>query len=113
MIEAGDPNVSGDIKEAIRRITKEGLNAEILAHCRARITDVENAASCEVDRVAIFLGTSESHLKYKIQKDENKAIELVSQSIEHARSQGLKVRFTAEDATRTDKEFLFNICKKA
>ena len=46
MIEAGDPNVSGDIKEAIRRITKEGLNAEILAHCRARITDVENAASC-------------------------------------------------------------------
>ena len=113
MIEAGDPNVSGDIKEAVRRVSKERLNAEILAHCRARINDVENAASCEVDRIAIFLGTSEPHLKYKIRKDENKAIELVSQAIEHARSQGLKVRFTAEDATRTNREFLFSICKKA
>jgi len=113
MIEAGDPNVSSDVKEAIRRIAKEGLKAEILAHCRALVPDVETAASCEVDRVAIFLGTSKSHLKYKLKRDEEKAIELASKAIEHARDQGLKVRFTAEDASRTDYDFLLKICKEA
>ncbi len=113
MIEAGDPNVSSDVKEAIRRIAKEGLKAEILAHCRALIPDVENAASCEVDRIAIFLGTSKSHLQYKLKKDEDKAIELVSKAIEHAKDQGLKVRFTAEDASRTDRGFLLRICREA
>ncbi|MBS7623421.1 homocitrate synthase [Candidatus Bathyarchaeota archaeon] len=113
MIEAGDPNVSKDVKDAVRRIAKEGLKAEVLAHCRALIPDVENAASCEVDRVAIFLGTSRSHLQYKLRKDEDKAIELVSKAVERAKSQGLKVRFTAEDASRTSYGFLLRICKKA
>ncbi|MBS7626959.1 homocitrate synthase [Candidatus Bathyarchaeota archaeon] len=113
MIEAGDPNVSRDVKEAIRIIAKEGLKAEILAHCRALIPDVENAASCDVDRVAIFLGTSKTHLKHKLRRDEENAIELVTKAIEHAREQGLSVRFTAEDASRTDYRFLTRICKAA
>ncbi|MEM3017411.1 MAG: homocitrate synthase [Candidatus Bathyarchaeia archaeon] len=113
MIEAGDPNVSKDVKDAVRRIAKEGLKAEVLAHCRALIPDVENAASCEVDRVAIFLGTSRPHLQYKLRKDEDKAIELVSKAVERAKSQGLKVRFTAEDASRTNYGFLLRICRKA
>jgi len=113
MIEAGDPNVSQDVKEAVSRIAREGLRAEVLAHCRALIPDVENAASCEVDRVAIFLGTSKPHLQHKLRKDEDKAIDLVTKAVEYARSQGLKVRFTAEDASRTDKDFLLRICKSA
>ncbi|MBS7650081.1 MAG: homocitrate synthase [Candidatus Bathyarchaeia archaeon] len=113
MIEAGDPNVSRDVKEAIRRIAREGLRAEILAHCRALIPDVENAASCDVDRVAIFLGTSKTHLQHKLRRDEENAVELVTKAIEHAREQGLSVRFTAEDASRTDYKFLTRICKAA
>jgi 2-isopropylmalate synthase len=113
MIEAGDPNVSQDVKEAVSRIAREGLRAEVLAHCRALIPDVENAASCEVDRVAIFLGTSKPHLQHKLRKDEDKAIDLVTKAVEYAKSQGLKVRFTAEDASRTDKDFLLRICRSA
>lgn len=113
MIEAGDPNVSQDVKEAVTRIAREGLKSEILAHCRALVPDVENAASCEVDRVAIFLGTSKSHLQHKLWKDEDKAIELVTKAIDHAKSHGLKIRFTAEDASRTDRDFLLRICKSA
>ncbi|MEM2840013.1 MAG: homocitrate synthase [Candidatus Bathyarchaeia archaeon] len=113
MIEAGDPNVSRDVKEAIRRIAREGLRAEILAHCRALIPDVENAVSCDVDRVAIFLGTSKTHLQHKLRRDEENAVELVTKAIEHAREQGLSVRFTAEDASRTDYKFLTRICKAA
>jgi len=113
MIEAGDPNVSRDVYEAVKRIAKEGLEAEVLAHCRAIIQDVDTAISCDVPRVAIFLGTSETHLTYKLRRDGEKAIDMACTAIEHARSSGLKVRFTAEDATRTDYGFLVRICQAA
>ena len=113
MIEAGDPNVSQDIREAVKRIASDGLKAEVLAHCRAVIEDVDTAISCDVPRVAIFLGTSDTHLTYKLRRDGKKAIEMAVKAIEHARSCGLKVRFTAEDATRTDYGFLAEICRAA
>jgi homocitrate synthase (EC 2.3.3.14) len=69
MIEAGHPSVSPDIYEGIKRIMKlkrEGVIAsEILAHSRAVKRDVETAAELEVDRVAIFYGVSDIHLKAK------------------------------------------------
>jgi len=113
MIEAGDPNVSRDVCEAVKKIAKEGLKAEVLAHCRAIIEDVDTAISCDVPRVAIFLGISETHLTYKLRRDGDKAIEMACTAIEHARSSGLKVRFTAEDATRADYGFLVRICQAA
>lgn len=113
MIEAGDPNVSQDVSEAVKRIANDGLKAEVLAHCRAIIEDVDTAISCDVPRVAIFLGTSDTHLTYKLRRDGEAAIEMACKAIEHARSSGLKVRFTAEDATRTDYGFLVRICQAA
>ncbi len=113
MIEAGDPNVSGDVYEAVKRIAKEGLKAEVLAHCRAIVEDVSKAISCDVPRVAIFLGTSDSHLTYQLRREKEKATEMAVKAIEHARSSGLTVRFTAEDATRTDYRFLVRICQAA
>jgi len=113
MIEAGDPNVSSDVREAVQKIAKEGLKAEVLAHCRAVVDDVDTAISCDVPRVAIFLGTSDTHLTYKLRREREKAIEMAVRAIEHARSSGLKVRFTAEDATRTDYGFLVKICHAA
>jgi 2-isopropylmalate synthase len=113
MIEAGDPNVSQDVYQAVKRIANDGLKAEVLAHCRAIIEDVDTAISCDVPRVAIFLGTSDTHLTYKLRRRGEQAIEMACTAIEHARSSGLKVRFTAEDATRTDYRFLVRICQAA
>jgi len=113
MIEAGDPNVSKDLFEAVKQIANEGLSAEILAHCRAVKKDIDNAIDCNVDRIAIFFGTSKSHLTYKLKKQEEEAIKIISDAIEYAKSHGFKVRFTAEDATRTDYSFLMRICKIA
>ncbi len=113
MIEAGDPNVSKDVYEAVKKIANEGLSSEILAHCRAVKKDLDRAIDCDVDRIAIFFGTSKTHLTYKLKKKESEAIKIIVEAIEYARSHGFKVRFTAEDATRTDYPFLVRICKAA
>jgi len=113
MIEAGDPNVSKDLYEAVKKIANEGLSSEILAHCRAVKKDLDRAIDCNVDRIAIFFGTSKTHLTYKLKKQEDEAIKIIIDTIDYARSHGLKVRFTAEDATRTDYSFLVRICKAA
>jgi len=112
MIEAGHPIVSPDVYEAVKKIANEGLEAEILAHSRALKSDVEKAVECGVDRVAIFLGVTDKKLEsMKLSKE--RAIELAVSAVEYARDHGLKVRFTAEDATRADYGFLVEICKAA
>ncbi|MEM0285759.1 MAG: homocitrate synthase [Candidatus Methanomethyliaceae archaeon] len=112
MIEAGHPAVSKDIYDAVKKISLEKLSAEILAHSRALKSDIDAAIECDVDRVAIFLGVTKEKLK-SLKMDEEKAIETAVSSIEYAKAHGLKVRFTAEDATRADYNFLIRICKAA
>lgn len=113
MIEAGDPNVSNDVYDAVKKIAAERLDAEVLAHCRAVVGDIDRARSCDVQRIAIFLATSKTHLQDKLRKSEEEAVNLAVKAIEYAREHGMKVRFTAEDASRTDYSFLAKICKAA
>jgi len=113
MIEAGDPNVSNDVREAVIAIAKEGLRAEILAHCRAVIADIDRARSCDVPRVAIFLGTSSTHIKDKLRKSEQQIMDMAVQAVQYAREHGMRVRFTAEDASRTEYNFLVKVCRAA
>ncbi len=112
-IEVGDPNVSRDAYAFVKRVSGMGFAAEIVAHCRALEEDIDVAASTGVHRVAIFLGTSQTHLDSKSWLDENEAMETAVRAIETARSHGVRVRFAAEDATRTNQDFLLRICRAA
>lgn len=117
MIEAGHPNVSPDIREGVRGIVKmkkEGLIlSEIVGHSRAVESDVEEAASLEVDRIAIFYGISDIHLRAKHRTDRESALSLIGHIVSFARSHGVKVRFTAEDASRADPEYLIRVVRTA
>ncbi|BBD71659.1 2-isopropylmalate synthase [Sulfodiicoccus acidiphilus] len=117
MIEAGHPTVSPDIREGIKGIVKlkrEGvIESEIIGHSRAVEKDIEEAASLEVDRVAIFYGISDIHLKSKHKTDRDSALQLIEHAVRFARSHGVKVRFTAEDASRADPGYLIRVVKTA
>ena len=113
MIEVGHPNVSPKIEEFIRKVVKENLKADVVGHVRAVRGDVEMAVDCEVDRVAIFLATSNVHLNDKLKMTKEAAIEKVVDCVQYAKDHGLKVRYTPEDATRTDFEYLIEICNAA
>lgn len=117
MIEAGHPSVSPDIYEGIRRIMKlkrEGIiTSEIIAHSRAVKKDIEVAAELEVDRIAIFYGVSDIHLKAKHKVSREDALRIIAETVSYAKSHGVKVRFTAEDGSRTDFDFLVKVAKVA
>ncbi|MFN3309352.1 MAG: Lrp/AsnC ligand binding domain-containing protein [Anaerolineales bacterium] len=113
MIEAGDPSVSPKVAEAMERIAKLGLKAEIVAHSLARRENIQRARDCGAQRVAIFYATSPIHLDVKLRKTPQEVIDLIGEQVAYARSLGLKVRYTPEDASRTDLEFLVQVCNTA
>ena len=113
MIEAGDPSVSPNVAKAIQRIAALGLKAEVVAHSAAIRSGIEKAKACGADRVAIFYATSKIHLDAKLHKTQEQALDIIREHVAYARSLGLKVRYTPEDATRTDFEFLVTVCNAA
>jgi homocitrate synthase len=113
MIEAGDPSVSPNIALAIKKITALKLKAEIVAHSLATRSGIDKAVECGVDRVVVFYPTSRIHLENKLHKTEAQALEIIREHVEYGRNTGLKVRFTPEDASRTDLEFLALACNTA
>jgi len=113
MIEAGDPSVSPNIFQAIKKIASMKLNAEIVGHSLAIKANIDKAKECNVDRVAIFYATSKIHLDAKTHKSQDQALDIVTEHVRYARGLGLKVRYTPEDASRTDFEYLVKICNAA
>jgi len=106
------PVVSHDHFEATKTIIKQDLKADILAHVRAIKQDVDIAINCGATWVATYLGISDIHLsaKLKISREEAKirALEVA----DYIKSHGLKSRFTMEDASRTEPDFLIEMCKE-
>ena len=60
-----------------------------------------------------FFATSKIHLDQKLHKTQEEAFKIITEHVAYARSLGLKVRYTPEDATRTDFEYLVEVCNAA
>ena len=100
-------------RDLLQAIVKEDLNAKILCLSRTKKSDIDTAIDCDVDGVITFMGTSDLHLKHKIKMSREEILNVCMNSIEHAKDHGLFVAFSAEDATRTDLDFLKKIYKRA
>jgi len=112
-IEAGFPIVSEKEKESVKAIANEGLDATILGLTRTKTEDIDAALDCDVDGIITFVGTSDIHLDHKMHITRQDAINLCETAVDYAKDHGLFVAFSAEDATRTDIEFLKRIYGKA
>ena len=112
-IEAGFPIVSEKERESVKTIANEGLDATILGLTRTKTEDIDAALDCDVDGIITFVGTSDIHLDHKMHITRQDAINLSETAVEYAKDHGLFVAFSAEDATRTDIEFLKRIYSKA
>ena len=112
-IEAGIPVMGGDEEEAIKAIVKAGLKASIMGWNRAVISDIEASLRCGVDAVAISISTSDIHIKYKLKKTREWVLENMVKATEFAKKHGVYISVNAEDASRTDLEFLLQFAKAA
>lgn len=106
IIEIGHPTVSDDVREACNAITDEDLGAHTLGHARARISDIDDVLDIGADWVGIFLGTSQISQKHNTHLGREETLETIAESVGYAKDHGLSVRFTPEDATRTDWSYL-------
>ena len=112
-IEAGFPIVSEKERESVKTIANEGFDATILGLTRTKTEDIDAALDCDVDGIITFVGTSDIHLDHKMHITRQDAINLSETAVDYAKDHGLFVAFSAEDATRTDIEFLKRIYGKA
>lgn len=115
VIEAGFPISSpGDFK-SVNEIAKLIKNATVCGLTRAVKKDIEVAAEAIKDakrpRIHTGIGTSESHIKYKFNSTQDKIIERAVDAVAYAKTFVEDVEFYAEDAGRTDNEFLARICE--
>jgi isopropylmalate/homocitrate/citramalate synthase len=106
------PIVSPDHHEATKIIMKQGLKADIVAHVRAIKSDVDRALDCDTNWVATYMGISDIHLLAKLRISREEAKQRALEVVDYIKSHGLKSRFTMEDASRTDPEFLLEMCKE-
>ncbi|MEE0925281.1 MAG: (R)-citramalate synthase [Methanobrevibacter sp.] len=111
-IEAGSAVTSEGERDAIRLITSQGLNAEIVSFARTLIKDVDYCLECDVDAVNVVVPTSDLHLKYKLRKSRDEMIEDAVKVVEYAKDHGLNVEVAAEDSTRTDLKYLRRMYKE-
>lgn len=106
IVEAGFPISSKIDFETIKAISKELSKAKVAALARASRRDVDEAAASEAHIVHVFIATSDIHLKYKLRLSREQVLEKIAETVEYAKEYGVLVLFSAEDATRSDREFL-------
>jgi 2-isopropylmalate synthase len=113
VIEAGFPIASDGDYETVREIGKIIKNSSVAALCRTRQVDLERAFSAlefaAKPRVHTFIATSEIHMKYKLQQSREQVLESAVKAVEMAKCNFDDVEFSAEDASRSDPEFLIEI----
>ena len=106
------PIVSPDHFEATKTIMRQKLRADIVAHVRAIKSDVDRAIDCGAEWVATYMGISDIHLAAKLKISREEARVRALEVADYIKAHGLKSRFTMEDASRTDPEFLLDMCKE-
>ena len=115
ILEAGFPIASDGDFEAVGAVAREFPWVNVAALARSNKLDVERAAqslkNAKRARIHTFIATSDIHLKFKLKKSRQQVLEEAAAAVTLARSYVDDVEFSAEDATRTDWDYLEEVCK--
>jgi 2-isopropylmalate synthase len=110
VIEAGFPIASKGDFEAVREVAREIKHSTVAGLARTRREDIDAALGAleraALPRVHVFLATSDLHLKHKLRISRTQALESIGKMVEYAKARCPEVEFSAEDASRSDIEFL-------
>ena len=108
-IEVGFPAASHGEIESAKRIKERDLDSTLVGLARSLKDDIDAVLDADLEYVHTFIGTSPLHRNYKLRMDKEKIIETSVSAVEYAKDHGLTVEFSAEDATRTERDFLFEV----
>jgi D-citramalate synthase len=110
-LEAGFAAASEGELEAINLIADAGLKAEVYSMARGVIQDIDAVLKTGAMGVHLVIPSSDLHLKYKLKKTREEILKITVDTTQYAKNHGLAVELSAEDATRSDLEFLTKMLK--
>jgi 2-isopropylmalate synthase len=117
VIEAGFPIASPDDFKAVALVAKNLKKSSICGLARCLKKDIEAARKAlkpaKRSRIHIFLATSKIHLQYKFKKAESDILEIAKDATRYARKYCDDIEFSPEDATRSQRGFLFKVIETA
>lgn len=117
VIEAGFPISSPGDFEAVQKVAEVITNSCVCGLSRAAKVDIETCWSAlkkaKHPRLHIVLATSDIHLKYKLKKSREEVIAMTQEAVKFARNLCDNVEFSAEDAIRSDPEYLYRVIETA
>ncbi len=113
IIEAGFPAASEGDFEAVSRIAAKLERTEVAGLCRANRDDIEKAWNAvkhaKKPRIHTFIATSDIHLKYKLRMERDEVVKAAVDAVRYAKSFTDNVEFSAEDGSRSDRDFLCKV----
>lgn len=114
-IEAGFPIASPGDFQAVKKIADEVKGATIVGFARATKTDIDSVYEAikhaEDARIHMFIATSPIHMQYKLRKSPDEVLETAVEMVKYAKRYFQNVQFSAEDAGRSELEFLARFTK--
>ena len=113
VIEAGFPIASAGDFECVKNIADNIKEVQIAGLARCSQQDIDRAWEAlkngENPRIHTFLATSDIHMRYKLKMDREQVLELAIASVKHAARYTSNVEFSAEDASRSDLDFVCRV----
>ncbi|MBR5746058.1 MAG: 2-isopropylmalate synthase [Clostridia bacterium] len=117
IIEAGFPAASQNDARAVEKISENVTGSTVAALARADKADIDAAVAAiskaKSGLLHIFIATSDIHLKYKLGKTREELLQTVREAVTYGKSLYPNVQFSAEDASRSDPDFLIKVFKTA
>jgi len=117
IIEAGFPSSSPGDFESVKKIAQEVRGPQIAGLARTTPGDIDTAWEAlkyaRAPRLHVFIATSDIHLKHKLRKSREEVLEEAGRAVAHAKRFTPDVEFSAEDATRSDPDYLARVFEAA
>ncbi|MBN1869467.1 MAG: 2-isopropylmalate synthase [Candidatus Omnitrophica bacterium] len=116
IIEAGFPVISKGDFDAVRAVAKHIKESTVcgLARCIKKDIDAANEAlkGAKKKRIHVFLATSKIHMQYKLKKPPEEILRMAVDSVKYAKTKVSDIEFSPEDASRSERGFLFKILEE-
>jgi len=113
VIEAGFPISSSGERASVKDISALKLNCTVCGLARVVKADIDACIDADVGMVHTFVSTSDIQREHTIKKSREEVVRMAVEAVEYVKGHGLPCLFSAMDATRTDVDYLIEICKAA
>ncbi len=116
VIEAGFPAASEGDFASVAAIAETVTRPVVAALCRALPSDIDRGyeaiKNAQRRRIHTFIATSPLHMEHKLGKTPEQVLDMAEKAVSHAAAKGVEVQFSAEDASRSEPEFLVAVCDR-